>query len=132
MNTILNIVPQGEIHVVERLGKLHSMEQSGWFIAIPFIDNIAYIIDMRERSIEIPAQSAITRVSKFGDDEACWEGGNGYGLLVCAVCCAPCRVLYLPAYLPAYLPTYTLLIAPPPPISSPLHPHLPALPSGQR
>lgn len=61
MNTILNIVPQGEIHIVERLGKLHSMEQSGWFIAIPFIDNISYIIDMRERSIEIPAQSAITR-----------------------------------------------------------------------
>eukprot|EP00520_Triparma_pacifica_P020378 CAMPEP_0118649870 /NCGR_PEP_ID=MMETSP0785-20121206/9936_1 /TAXON_ID=91992 /ORGANISM="Bolidomonas pacifica, Strain CCMP 1866" /LENGTH=302 /DNA_ID=CAMNT_0006542191 /DNA_START=113 /DNA_END=1021 /DNA_ORIENTATION=- len=61
MNTILNIVPQGEIHVVERLGKMHNVEQSGWFIAIPFIDQIAYVIDMRERSIEIPSQSAITR-----------------------------------------------------------------------
>jgi regulator of protease activity HflC (stomatin/prohibitin superfamily) len=61
MNTILNIVPQGELHVIERLGKMHAVEQSGWFIAIPFIDQIAYVIDMRERSIEIPAQSAITR-----------------------------------------------------------------------
>ena len=46
---------------MERFGKLHSIEDSGWFIAIPFVDKIAYIIDIRERAMDIPPQSAITR-----------------------------------------------------------------------
>ena len=60
-NTMFNIVPQGHKYIVERFGKLHSVEDSGWFIAIPFVDQIAYIIDVRERAIDIPPQSAITR-----------------------------------------------------------------------
>merc|ERR1712232_836304 len=60
-NTILNIVPQGKMYVVERFGKLHEIQPSGFFFAIPFLDEIAYIIDVRERAIDIPPQSAITR-----------------------------------------------------------------------
>lgn len=60
-NTILNIVPQGKRYVVERLGKLHAMHDSGYFIGIPFVDQIAYVIDVRERAIDIVPQSAITR-----------------------------------------------------------------------
>jgi hypothetical protein len=60
-NTIFNIVPQGYKYVVERFGKLHSVEDSGWFLAIPFVDQIAYVIDVRERAMDIPPQSAITR-----------------------------------------------------------------------
>lgn len=60
-NTIFNIVPQGHKFVVERFGKLHHVYESGWFLAIPFVDSIAYVIDMRERAMEIPGQSAITR-----------------------------------------------------------------------
>eukprot|EP00529_Nitzschia_sp_RCC80_P020688 CAMPEP_0113509704 /NCGR_PEP_ID=MMETSP0014_2-20120614/37721_1 /TAXON_ID=2857 /ORGANISM="Nitzschia sp." /LENGTH=411 /DNA_ID=CAMNT_0000405559 /DNA_START=102 /DNA_END=1337 /DNA_ORIENTATION=+ /assembly_acc=CAM_ASM_000159 len=60
-NTVFNIVPQGHKYIVERFGKLHSVEDSGWFLAIPFVDQIAYIIDIRERAIDIPPQSAITR-----------------------------------------------------------------------
>ncbi len=52
---------QGERMVVERLGKLHKIQDSGWFIAIPLIDNIAYRVDMRERSIVIEPQAAITK-----------------------------------------------------------------------
>lgn len=48
-------------YVVERFGKLHSIEDSGWFLAVPFVDKIAYIIDIRERAMDIPPQSAITR-----------------------------------------------------------------------
>lgn len=33
---------QGERMVVERLGKLSAIENPGWFMAIPIIDNIAY------------------------------------------------------------------------------------------
>ena len=60
-NTILNIVPQGKKFVVERFGKLHTIHESGYFFAIPMIDQIAYVVDVRERAIDIVPQSAITR-----------------------------------------------------------------------
>ena len=60
-NTILNIVPQGNKFVVERLGKMSTIHDSGFFFAIPFVDQIAYVIDLRERAIRIEPQSAITR-----------------------------------------------------------------------
>jgi len=47
--------------VVERLGKLHSIEQPGFFFAIPIIDKITYVIDMREKAIEIEPQMATTK-----------------------------------------------------------------------
>lgn len=60
-NTILNIVPQGKRYVVERFGKLSDIHDSGYFFAVPIIDQIAYVIDVRERAIDIEPQSAITR-----------------------------------------------------------------------
>ncbi|CAM9829377.1 unnamed protein product, partial [Phaeothamnion confervicola] len=60
-NTIINVCPQGERMVVERLGKLLKIEEPGWFIAIPFVDQIAYRVDMRERAIEISPQTSITK-----------------------------------------------------------------------
>jgi len=60
-NTILNIVPQGKRFVVERFGKLSHIHDSGFFFAVPFVDHIAYIVDVRERAIYITPQSAITR-----------------------------------------------------------------------
>lgn len=60
-NTIFNIVPQGQKFIVERLGKLHEIHDSGWFLAIPLVDQISYAIDTRERAIDILPQSAITR-----------------------------------------------------------------------
>mmetsp|Transcript_29147 Transcript_29147/g.43000 ORF Transcript_29147/g.43000 Transcript_29147/m.43000 type:complete len:378 (-) Transcript_29147:194-1327(-) len=70
-NLIFNIVPQGYRYVVERFGKLHSIEHSGWFLAIPGVDTISYVIDVRERAIDIPPQSAIT-----GDNVAVEVSGN--------------------------------------------------------
>ena len=60
-NTIFNIVPQGHKYVVERFGKLHAIQDSGWFLAIPVVDQIAYVVDVRERAMDIPPQAAITR-----------------------------------------------------------------------
>ena len=48
-NTILNVVPQGFKFVVERFGKLHSIQDSGLFFAIPMVDLISYVVDVRER-----------------------------------------------------------------------------------
>ena len=84
-NTVFNIVPQGYNFIIERFGKLHSIEDSGWFLAIPFVDQIAYVIDVRERAIDIEPQAAITRDNvsvevsgnlfiKFEDPEAAAYG----------------------------------------------------------
>ncbi|KAG5177012.1 hypothetical protein JKP88DRAFT_130337, partial [Tribonema minus] len=72
-NTVLNVCPQGERMVVERLGKLLKVENSGWFFAIPGIDKIAYKVDMRERTIAINPQSAITK-----DNVSVQVSGNLY------------------------------------------------------
>lgn len=60
-NTLINVCPQGELMVVERLGKLHSIRQAGLFVAIPVIDTIRYRVDMREKAMAILPQSAITK-----------------------------------------------------------------------
>ena len=37
--------------MVERFGKLHTIHDSGLFLAIPLVDTISYIIDIRERAL---------------------------------------------------------------------------------
>lgn len=61
VNTVLNVCPQGSKMVVERLGKFHDTKDGGWFVAIPGIDQIRFVVDMREKSLNIPAQSSITK-----------------------------------------------------------------------
>jgi regulator of protease activity HflC (stomatin/prohibitin superfamily) len=60
-NTVLNVCPQGKTMVVERLGKLYGIKEGGWFLAIPILDNIRFVIDMRERALSIAPQPAITK-----------------------------------------------------------------------
>lgn len=61
INTILNVCPQGNQMVVERLGKLSDVREGGFFFAIPFIDYIRYTVDMREKALSIHPQSCITK-----------------------------------------------------------------------
>lgn len=60
-NSVLNICPQGYNMVVERLGKLHSIQNAGWFVAIPLVDSIKYVVDMREKALSIAPQTGITK-----------------------------------------------------------------------
>ena len=60
-NTFLNVCSQGEQMVVERLGKLAHVKEGGYFFAIPFIDTIEYVVDMREKALSIHPQSCITK-----------------------------------------------------------------------
>lgn len=60
-NTILNVCPQGQIMLVERLGKLNKIEQGGLFFAFPIIDDIRFVVDMRERALAINPQATITK-----------------------------------------------------------------------
>jgi regulator of protease activity HflC (stomatin/prohibitin superfamily) len=61
MNTLLNVCPQGEQMVVERLGKFDAVKEGGWFIAIPLVDQITFVVDMREKALSIPPQQCITK-----------------------------------------------------------------------
>lgn len=60
-NTFLNVCAQGQLMVIERLGSLHKIQQPGFFVAIPFIDKISFVVDMRERTLGYPPQLAITK-----------------------------------------------------------------------
>jgi SPFH domain / Band 7 family len=61
VNYLLNVCPQGNQMVVERLGKLSDVKEGGYFFAIPFIDYIRYTVDMREKALSIHPQSCITK-----------------------------------------------------------------------
>jgi len=61
MNTVANICPQGFRILVERFGKLHTIHGPGIFFSVPLVDTIAYVVDMRERALEISPQAAITK-----------------------------------------------------------------------
>ena len=60
-NTILNVCPQGEQMVIERLGKMHDIKEGGFFIAVPLLDSIRFVVDMREKALAIVPQAAITK-----------------------------------------------------------------------
>ena len=47
--------------IVERLGQMNRVEEGGWFVAIPFVDRIKYVIDMRETAMTIKPQGCITK-----------------------------------------------------------------------
>jgi len=72
-NTVLNVCSEGERMVVERFGKLNSIEGSGFFFALPAVDNIRFIVDMREKSLVIQPQACITK-----DNVAVQVSGNLY------------------------------------------------------
>ncbi|KAI0382304.1 hypothetical protein F5Y04DRAFT_253456 [Hypomontagnella monticulosa] len=59
-NTIIRFVPQQTAWIVERMGKFNRILEPGLAILVPFLDRIAYVKSLKEVTIEIPSQSAIT------------------------------------------------------------------------
>ena len=55
------VVPQQEAYIVERLGKYHRTLLAGFHVLIPFIDRVAYKINLKEEPIDVPAQTCITK-----------------------------------------------------------------------
>ncbi len=47
--------------VVERLGKFRAVRGGGWFLCIPVVEQIRYVVDMKEKAMSISPQSAITK-----------------------------------------------------------------------
>ncbi|XP_021725722.1 stomatin-like protein 2, mitochondrial [Chenopodium quinoa] len=60
INWGIRFVPQQEAYVIERFGKFSSVLEAGLHLLIPFVDRIAYIHSLKEQTIEIPEQPAVT------------------------------------------------------------------------
>jgi regulator of protease activity HflC (stomatin/prohibitin superfamily) len=57
----VRIVPQQRAYLVERLGKFNRTMEAGLHFTIPFIDRIAYRMDLKEVVLDIPPQICITK-----------------------------------------------------------------------
>lgn len=57
----IRLVPTMKAYVVERLGKYHKTLGPGFHSLLPFIDNVAFIQDLKEESIEVPPQECFTK-----------------------------------------------------------------------
>jgi regulator of protease activity HflC (stomatin/prohibitin superfamily) len=57
----VRIVPQGNKHVVQRLGKYHKTLGPGLNIIVPYIDSVAYKVTTKDIVLDIPSQDVITR-----------------------------------------------------------------------
>lgn len=55
------IVPQKSAFIVERLGKYSTTLEAGFHILVPFIDKIAYRLNLKETTVDVPPQICITR-----------------------------------------------------------------------
>jgi regulator of protease activity HflC (stomatin/prohibitin superfamily) len=61
MSSYHTFVMTGQMMVIERLGKFRGVAEGGFFLSIPFVDEIRFVIDMREKAMAIAPQAAITK-----------------------------------------------------------------------
>lgn len=59
--TGVRIVPQAQLQVIERLGRYHRVLEGGLNFIIPFVDRVRDTFSSQEQTIDIPAQSVITK-----------------------------------------------------------------------
>lgn len=57
----IRIVPQRKEYIVERLGNYHRTLKPGFHTLVPFIDDVTYIQDLREETINVPPQECFTK-----------------------------------------------------------------------
>lgn len=56
-----HIIPHRMVIIVERFGKYHHTLDSGFHLILPFMDRVAYMHSLKEKSIEVPQQICITK-----------------------------------------------------------------------
>lgn len=59
--SVIKTVPQGKEFTVERFGRFTRTLKPGLHFIMPFIDNIGYKMNMRERVLDVPNQDVITK-----------------------------------------------------------------------
>ncbi len=55
------VIPMRQAAVKERLGKFAGVLDPGLHILIPFVDRVAYLHEVREQVVDVPAQMCITK-----------------------------------------------------------------------
>ncbi len=57
----IQIVPQKQAFIIERLGKYSGTLTAGFHLLVPFIDRVAYRLTLKEQVIDVPPQTCITK-----------------------------------------------------------------------
>jgi regulator of protease activity HflC (stomatin/prohibitin superfamily) len=57
----VQIIPQGSVAIVERLGRFKTTKQPGLCFLVPFVDRIRQRVDMRQQVVTFPPQPVITQ-----------------------------------------------------------------------
>jgi len=57
----LRLVPAQTEYVVERFGKYSKTLRAGFHFLFPFVDNVAFMQDLKEHTIDVPAQRCFTK-----------------------------------------------------------------------
>ncbi len=57
----VRIVPQGQLWLVERLGRYHKQLDAGLNVVIPFVDSVAYRLSTKDQIMKIPSQEVISK-----------------------------------------------------------------------
>lgn len=56
----VRVIQQQQLGIIQRLGKFHRTIEPGLHLIVPFIDRVAYTMDMREAVVPFPPQGVIT------------------------------------------------------------------------
>lgn len=56
----LQVVPNRTVRIVERLGRFHRKLEPGFHLLVPWVDRVTYVHDLREQTIDVPAQQCFT------------------------------------------------------------------------
>ncbi|MBN2441639.1 MAG: paraslipin [Spirochaetales bacterium] len=59
--SIIKIVPQRTVFIIERLGKYQTTIEAGFHLIAPFIDKVAYKQSLKEIALDVQPQRCITR-----------------------------------------------------------------------
>ena len=59
--TCIRVIKQSKGGIIMRLGKFQKVAETGVHFLIPFLDKMAYVIDLREIVIDFPPQPVITK-----------------------------------------------------------------------
>ncbi len=57
----IRLVPTKKAYIIERLGKYQKTLGPGFHALIPFIDRVAFIQDLKERTIDVPPQDCFSK-----------------------------------------------------------------------
>ena len=57
----VKVVKQSKVGIIMRLGKFRKVADTGVHFLVPFLDQMSYIIDLREKVVDFPPQPVITK-----------------------------------------------------------------------